>query len=195
MIPFFLGYALLIWIPAARFRREWLGFAIVLLGALGLVGISLAHFELRRMDPSWFIQGMQVLLYPYTAMVTAVGLFIAALPRTFKGGCPWCAYSLTGLPLTQRECPECGLDLNPDRCPVCHTTLCEESRRTFTCASCGFNTRTSKTLRRHRQSGAERSDLRASDGLSSPREAVHDSAQQDHPGQTRDERPPERPPS
>ncbi len=190
MIPFFVGYALLVWIPAARFRRQWLSFAIVLLGALGLIGISLAHYQLRELRPSWFIQGMQVLLYPYSVLVTAVGFFIAVLPRTFEGGCPSCGYSLTGLPISRRLCPECGVDLRPDRCPSCRRHL----RGEMICTGCGYNAQTRRGTRRYRESGAERSDLRASDVRSAPGDAPHDPAQQDHPGQARDQRPGKRPP-
>ena len=135
---------------------------------------------------------MQILLYPYAGLVTAVGLFIAALPRTFEGGCPSCGYPLTGLPVSRRLCPECGIDLMPDRCPSCHGALRGAARLSSICPACGFNARTHKRVRRYRRSGSEREDLRASDVLSAPHEAPHHAADQDHPGQPRDERPGER---
>lgn len=195
MIPFFVGYALLVWIPAAMHRRRGLGFLIVLTGALGLVGISLAHFQLRHMNPSWFIEGMQVMLYPYSVVVTVVGLYIALLPRTFEGCCPSCAYSLVGLPVSRRLCPECGEDLRPDRCPSCRYDLMAVPSSNPRCPGCGFDFHKRRHIRRHRQSGAERSDLRSSDLPSASHEAPRQPEHQDHPGQPRDERPGERAPS
>lgn len=195
MIPFFVGYALLVWIPAAIHRRRGLGFAIVLAGALGLVGISLAHYQLRHLNPSWFIEGMQVLLYPYTAVVTVVGLYITLLPRTFEGCCPRCAYSLVGLPVSRRYCPECGCDLRPSVCPSCRADLSSLPRSSPRCPSCAFDFHKRRRIQLHRPSGAERLSLRTSDVRSAPGHAPGDTQHQDHAGQPRDQRPRERAPT
>ena len=166
MIPFFVGYALLVWIPAARYRRHWISMVVVLTGLLGLLGISAAHYELRHLSPSWYIQGMQVLLYPYTALVTAIGLFIALLPRRFDGGCPRCGYPVDGLPEPVDRCPECG----------CRATPVAPAPR-------------------HRPSGAARTDLSLSDFELAAREAPRDTAEQDHDRQPADQRPAERAPA
>jgi len=198
MIPFFLGYALLIWIPTARFRRQSLGFAIVFAGALGLAAISLAHYQLRHLSPSWYIEGMQILLYPYSALVTVVALYIAVLPRTFEGCCPSCDYSLIGLPISRRHCPECGEDLRPDACPSCKHDLTNTPSSQPRCPGCGFDFRERKRIIYGRPSGAERSNLRASDktwrAWSASYQTPNKPEQQRHPGQPSDQRPGQGPP-
>jgi hypothetical protein len=187
MIPFFVGYAMLVWIPVARYRREWQAFLIVLLGFLGLVGISIAHYQLGRLTPSWYIQGMQALLYPYTIMVGAVGLFIALLPRTFEGCCPGCGYSLIGLPISKRRCPECGTDLRPDACPSCAADLRAVPRSEPCCPECGFHFRARRRFDRHRPSGLERQDLRVSDRPLPARQTPPQPEDQDHQRQASDQ--------
>lgn len=113
MIPFFVGYALLVWYFAAKHRREWLGLGWVAIGVAGLVGLNVLHYKLGKWtaarDPDG--QGIQLpvlqsIMYPYTGLVAMVGLFIVAMPRTYRAGCFRCGYDLTGLHADR--CPECG---------------------------------------------------------------------------------------
>ncbi len=159
MIPLFVGYAMFVWYLAARYRRSVLAFACVLAAVMFLLVVSYAHFSLGRWNPELFIQGVQILLYPYTVVVGLVGLFIATLPhRHPEGSCPVCGYSMAGLPAVSSappatSCPECGV---------------EEGARVVV----------------HRPSGAERADLRSADVLvwSPPQGAVRPARDQDQPG-------------
>lgn len=134
MIPFFVGYAMLVWYLSARYRRTLLAYACAISGAALLVVLSYAHWVLGRAHPELMIQGMQILMYPYTAAVGGVGLFIASLPRRYaEGCCRGCGYNLEGLGHPVASCPECGRAVAPTR------------------------------VVRYRESGARRDDLRAGD--------------------------------
>lgn len=144
MIPFFVGYALLVWYFVARYRRSLRAFAYALAGIATLVGIGYLHWLLGHYHPEFFIQGLQMLLYPYTVMVGAVALFIAGLPRrTNPGACVHCGYNLIGLGYPVAHCPECGhkSDVVPPYV--------------------------------YRPSGLERGDLRGADRALSPAHAAH----------------------
>lgn len=109
MIPFFVGYAMLVWYLAARYRRTTLAFGCALAGTALLLVFAYGHWVVGQGNPALFIQGMQILLYPYTVVVGAVALFIASLPRRFPpGACPRCGYDLAGLSHPVANCPECG---------------------------------------------------------------------------------------
>lgn len=112
MVPFFIGYALLVWYFAARFRRRWGGFAAAALGLAGLGIIAYLHWRLCVWsDGKIYLPVLQSILYPYAVMVFAVGMFVASLPRTRGEGrgpwCPRCQYNLHGLS-EATVCPECG---------------------------------------------------------------------------------------
>jgi hypothetical protein len=137
MIPLFMGYALTVWLLAARHRRQLLGWAAVLGGVGALVAVAMVHYLVGRAHPEIFMQGMQVLLYPYTAMVAGVGFFVVSMPRGHDGlRCRRCRYDLAGLH-----------DDEIDRCPECGEPLPERPRAAA-----------------HRPSGLERTDLQHSDG-------------------------------
>ncbi|MEZ6244220.1 MAG: hypothetical protein R3B57_14390 [Phycisphaerales bacterium] len=138
MIPFFLGCALMVWIPAARFRRRLLGVGIVVLGAAILIAIALAHYQLRLLRPTWYIQGMQVILYPYTAMVVAVGAFIVSIPNYRRGRCPHCAKPLDP-DADEPRCRACKRSLIPVRCPNCHYDLRGHEECHDRCPECAFS--------------------------------------------------------
>lgn len=109
MIPLFVGYAVIVWYLAARYRRTLLAYACALSGVALLVTLGYAHWVVGRFHPELFIQGMQILLYPYTIVVGAVGVFIASMPhRVEPGCCPACGYDLRGLESPRATCPECG---------------------------------------------------------------------------------------
>lgn len=133
MIPFFVGYALFVWYLAARYRRTVLAYACALAGMAFLVALIYGHWVIGQFNPELMIQNMQILLYPYTVAVGAVGFFIASLPRTHPPGCCGrCGYNLAGLVQPIFACPECGGPIDAPRVA-------------------------------YRPSGLERTDLRASD--------------------------------
>ncbi len=197
MIPFFVGYALAVWIPAARYRRRAIGLGVVLLGAAILVLIGLAHYQLRLIRPTWYIQGMQVILYPYTAMVVGVGAFIAALPRYRPGCCPHCAASLAGAAPDEPVCPECRRTMIPGECPVCHYDLSGHEQCHDRCPECAFSFLTqtkSPRPRRACESAAHEpvgtalpASLAAAGVGLSPGQAPHGAHRQDEQRQTRDQ--------
>jgi len=111
VIPFFVGYALLVWFTTAKHRRTLLAIACVGIGIGGLLLISYAHWLLGQYHPVLLIQGLQILMYPNTAVVGAVAVFIASMPRPCPdGACPRCHYDLAGLGYPVSVCPECGRD-------------------------------------------------------------------------------------
>ncbi len=162
MIPLFVGYAMLVWVLAARHRRRPAGFVAVLLGLAGLIGLNYLHWLLSEWTHGRiYLPVLRSIMYPYTAMVFVVGLFIASLPRISRAGCAFCGYSLHGLS------PRLGM---------------------FTCPECGRGTPVQAAYRR---SGAERTDLSGSDLISTPHHAVGDPRDQDQERQTADQRPPD----
>jgi ribosomal protein L37E len=113
VIPFFVGYALLVWYFAAKHRRQWLGLGWVVLGIAGLMGLNYLHYRIGRWSAARDSAGqgivlpvLQSIMYPYTGLVGLVGLFIVAMPTTYHTGCFRCGYDLTGLEADR--CPECG---------------------------------------------------------------------------------------
>lgn len=163
MIPLFVGYAMLVWVFAARFRRRLGGFVAVGLGLAGLVGLNYLHWLLSEWTHGRiYLPVLRSIMYPYTAMVFVVGLFIACLPRVSSAGCAHCGYSLHGL------APRLGV---------------------FTCPECGGRTRVQAAYRR---SGADRADLTGSDRFSIADHAAGHPRQQDQPGQPADQEPADR---
>lgn len=107
-------YAVAVWFAAARWRRTWLSFAAVLAGGLGLVAVAYLHYRLNIWTHGRiYLRVLQVMLYPYTAMVVGMGLYIACLPRAAGERaavhCPACHYDLAGLEPEGLVCPECGM--------------------------------------------------------------------------------------
>ncbi len=163
MIPFFVGYALFVWYLAARYRRTVLAYACALAGVALLLVLTWGHWVIGQFNPELMIQNMQILLYPYTVAVGAVGFFIASLPRTHPPGCCGrCGYNLAGLMQPAFVCPECGGPIDAPRVA-------------------------------YRPSGRERSDLRATDVVPvSAADAAPGAASDQHqPGHEPDEHPPQ----
>jgi hypothetical protein len=108
----FVAYACAVWYAAARWRRRWAAVAWVLAGLLGCMLVAYFHWRLNVWTHGEiYLPVLRVLLYPYTVMVVAVGLFIACLPRRAIGWehCPGCEYDLRGLDEPIETCPECGM--------------------------------------------------------------------------------------
>jgi hypothetical protein len=108
----FVVYAVGVWYAAARWRRRWESFAWILAGFGGLVLVAYFHWRLNIWTHgNIYLPVLRVLLYPYTALVVGVGLFIALLPRRVIpwAHCPACTYDLRGLDAPVESCPECGM--------------------------------------------------------------------------------------
>lgn len=108
LFPF---YALVIWLLAAKWRREWKGFAVVIGGTGFLLFIEYTLFKLGSLkigvtEPETVLG----LLIPFTVFVSLIGLFIACQPRRAPSEvhCGTCFYDLTGLGPVELKCPECG---------------------------------------------------------------------------------------
>lgn len=117
---FFVIYAIAVWGGAVRWRRRCRGFACVLAGLAGLVAFALFHIQLGIWTHGRiFVPVFQSILFPYIALVTAVGFYIACLPTREQvaaraHGCGRCGYDVTGLhAAADPRCPECGRMLNP----------------------------------------------------------------------------------
>jgi pimeloyl-ACP methyl ester carboxylesterase len=111
VIPLFVGYAMLVWVLAARHRRQIGGFFAVAAGLAGLVGLNWLHSLLNDWTGGQiYLPVLRAIMYPYTALVACVGAFIAVLPRRSLTGCYRCAYDLEGLDIVGGAitCPECG---------------------------------------------------------------------------------------
>ena len=113
MIPFFTGYAVLVWIAAARYRRRWAGFGWVGAGVVGLVIVALLHIQLNVWTHGQiYLPVLQSILYPYTVVVGVMGLYLACLPRRVpEAHCVICLYDLRGLAHEAQLCPECATPL------------------------------------------------------------------------------------
>lgn len=131
MIPFFTGYAVIVWWLAGRYRRSVLGFLWVGAGALFMALVIYGHYALGiSTNGRIYAEVLQPILYGYGIVVTGMGLYIACLPRRVEHGphCHACAYDLRSIPTT--ICPECGTEI-PTRDPRLGTrSISAESPRT-----------------------------------------------------------------
>ena len=122
-------FAILIWWPAAVYRRRWPSFAFVTLGVTVLATLGLFHAYLGRVtNYSIFVPVFQSIWIPYAVMVGLIGYLIALMPRSYSGSvCRSCGYPDDGLSPSML-CPECGRKrVNP---PI-----------DGDCALCGFDLR------------------------------------------------------
>ncbi len=123
MIPFFVGYAMVVWWFTCRWRRGVRGLAVLGAGIGGLVLINWLHIELGEWSKSWTESGegfnipvLQSIMWPYTGLVAGVGAYIFVLPvRPPAGSCRSCGYDLAGLGHPVEACPECGESSEPAR--------------------------------------------------------------------------------
>jgi hypothetical protein len=140
----FVVYALAVWFLAAKWRRTFRGFAAVGCGLAGLILVAWFHLKLNDWTHGQiYVQVLQVLLYPYAGMVTAVGAYIAVLPRSVPACCcRACGYDLTGLAGEVELCPECGttppVPVRGTLCGCCGFDLGDRSRRPGVCPACGI---------------------------------------------------------
>lgn len=148
---FFVGYALLVWFFAARYRRQLQGFLAVFLGFAGLMALNWLHLKFSAWSKGEiYLPVLQSLMYPYTALVAGIGAYIWCLPRVFSRGCRRCGYDLESL---LAENPACV-------CPECGTPQAIEPRPLY------------------RPSGTERADVAASDAPGEQRLAADDPQRQ-----------------
>lgn len=143
----FVIYAAIVWWAGYRWRRRWLGFAFVGLGLLGLVSLAILHWRLSEWTHGRiYLPVLQVLLYPYTVLVTAGGVFMAGMPKMLPFRCATCGYDLEGLEGDLSICPECGrthaMAYQPgEACHACGASI--DARRVpaggvVTCRPCGM---------------------------------------------------------
>ncbi len=122
----FVLYGMGAWILAAKWRRLWRGYFAVALSLIILLLAASFYAKLSRWTGGRIaLPLMQILLYPYIAVIFMGSLFLVAMPRPHThrhGHCARCDYDLAGLepslptlaaianattPLAVR-CPECG---------------------------------------------------------------------------------------
>lgn len=139
----FVLYAGLVWYAAVRWRRTWLGFALVFAGLAGVGLVAFAHYKLNKWTNGYInLPVLQVLLYPYGALILVIGLFIAALPRVYQGTqCRRCGYELHGLETRVRTCPECGTvhamdHLRGESCATCENAMGSDDGDKCVCPDC-----------------------------------------------------------
>lgn len=109
LIPFFTGYAVIVWWLAGKHRRTLLGFVWVGLGAAFMAMVILGHYTLGLVTQGRiYMEVLQPILYGYGLVVTGMGVYIACLPRRVEHGprCYACEYDLRAIRAT--ICPECG---------------------------------------------------------------------------------------
>lgn len=141
-------YACVVWYVAMRWRRRWpsfmaVGASVMLLGAVG-IGLRSVHAAVEfGAQPSLSITGplrnpvVEALLWPYTGMVMAVGVYIACLPRSApsEAHCRGCHYDLSGMNPEGLVCPECGA-AQEYRCLACNCDLGGRSPVGLKCPDC-----------------------------------------------------------
>ncbi len=111
MIPFFVGYGVLMCLSAFRGRRQTAGVLTVILGTLGLFFIGGAYLVTAKVLKVDGAEAVALIIYlPYIVMVFAISAWFASLPRVNKheGKCIRCRYDLRGLEGVSHRCPECG---------------------------------------------------------------------------------------
>jgi hypothetical protein len=139
----FVVYAVIVWYFAMVYRRRWPGFLAVALGLVGMLVINHLHTRFSDfMRNSISKPVMQVLLYAETALVPAVGLYIALLPRgRMSGRCPHCGRDLTDVDTAASACPGCAakfpVEMNDGCCGRCRYNLAGMEEAEGVCPECG----------------------------------------------------------
>lgn len=162
----FVIYIVLVWYLAYRYRRRWVGFGAVAGGFGGLVLLGYLHWRMSEWTHGRiYLPVLQVLLYPYTLLVGAGGVFMVSMPKMLPFRCASCGYDLEGLEGAMTNCPECGRThaLEYHRGDACHGCGREMDLRrvpaggVVTCKPCGlvhFVPRSSPTMPRSYRQGA-----------------------------------------
>lgn len=134
LFPF---YAVLIWVLAGRWRRRWQGLAVVIVGTAVLVGMEVTLARLGGVFSGLKPWQVLLLLVPFTALVSAVGLYIVCLPRTSPSlrHCPYCFYHFSGLEWKGLVCPECGRRPRYE-CVICGFDLSDMDPVDLICPEC-----------------------------------------------------------
>lgn len=143
----FVIYIVLVWYLAYRYRRRWVGFGVVAGGFAGLVFLGYLHWMMSEWTHGRiYLPVLQVLLYPYTLLVGAGGVFMVSMPKMLPFRCASCGYDLEGLEGALTNCPECGRThaLEYHRGDACHGCGREMDLRrvpaggVVTCKPCGL---------------------------------------------------------
>lgn len=143
----FVVYAVLVWWAAYHWRRRWRGYGASVAGVMGLVFLAFLHWKLSEWTHGRiYLPVLQVLLYPYTLLVGAGGVFMASMPKMLPFRCASCGYDLEGLEGEIAACPECGREHALDyhaggACRGCGKTI--DQRRVpaggvVACPECGL---------------------------------------------------------
>jgi hypothetical protein len=142
---FFPVYAVLIWYFCLRWRRTWIGWAMLLLGVAGVGVVAWFHQTINHMlNGAWDGPLFPILLAAEAALVFVVGAFIALLPlEVVQLPCRGCRYDLAGLEEENPTCPECGMahaarKVRRRLCRGCGREMFLPRRENPTCDSCGL---------------------------------------------------------
>ncbi len=172
MIPFFVGFGVLMCVLAFRGRRTLLGAVAVLIGATILIALGVAHAVFSRMGN---IPGAAVVVgiiyYPYIVLVILISGWFVLLPRErkLKGRCGGCGYDIESLAGRIEHCPECGF----------RVVRRQHSSR--------------EIAEYQRLKWNHRSSLPASDSASKPLDQSHDPAEDQHRDRHAEDQPPTKP--
>lgn len=171
----FVFFAILVWYGSFQGRRRLGGIAALAGGMFVLLTVNAVHFRVAQIfGYEELVPVFRVLLYPYIALVGAVGLFMVTLPIDLPRGeihCKACRYDLTDL---KQEV------LEGDPCPECGATIAEASTRK------GRRLARKRRYARSRLAPEPMAGLRLGLALDEPHEAARDEHQQ---GQAPDEQP------
>ena len=97
----FVVYGVLVWWLAFRLRGSWRALIPPIAGVLGVALVAWFHFMLNEWtNGRIYLRVLQIILYPYGALVGAVGVFIALIPVQPTGRrdrhCHACRYDRRG---------------------------------------------------------------------------------------------------
>lgn len=111
----FVVYAIAVWFAAFRWRRRFLGIAIIVLSLVLLAFFNLMHYRVAAyFSYEALLPVFRVLMYPYMVFVGGLGLYLFSFPRELRRDvvqCRACWYDLDALVAESGEsarCPECG---------------------------------------------------------------------------------------
>lgn len=105
-------YAALVWYACFRWRRQFLGFAALGAGVMGVLLLAMLDVVVTRWLTHQVTKPLFVLLLLAEAgIILPVGAFVVMMPRErVELPCRACGYELLGLEIANPTCPECGLE-------------------------------------------------------------------------------------